>query len=275
MKRRIFTSWSAALAVGSLFSVACATGTDLSSDSPGGDDASSDVGAHAAGHAGTGTGSSGSGGHSGASSSGGGSAGASKGGAAGAATPSDAQPVIDAATGHDAFEGGDAPSVVVDAPARDAFSCTDCPLRAQYRAGDTNPTDNQMKPQFKVFNDGAGAATLTEVTLRYWFTDGPTAETFFCDYATLGCANIQGKVVALPTARPGADHYLEIGFLAGAGALAAKADTGELQARVQKSDYSAYDEADDYSFDPAVTAFANAGKVTLYQNGTLVWGVEP
>ncbi len=34
-------------------------------------------------------------------------------------------------------------------------------------------------------------------------------------------------------------------------------------------------EANDYSFDPTKTSFADWSNVTLFQNGALVWGTEP
>jgi hypothetical protein len=79
----------------------------------------------------------------------------------------------------------------------------------------------------------------------------------------------------LPAPRPRADHYLEVAFTEAAGPLAPASETGEIQARCQKADYSPYQEADDPSFDPAATVFADAPRVTLYRQGVLVWGVEP
>jgi hypothetical protein len=157
----------------------------------------------------------------------------------------------------------------------DVVSCAPCVLRVQYRAGDTNATDNQMKPQFNVVNRGSVSVPLVELTLRYWLTDGSTPQMFFCDYAKVGCSRIQGRFGTLPTPRPRADHYLEIGFTEAAGPLVPASETGEIQTRCQKVDYSPYQEADDHSFDPAATAFADAPRVTLYRQGVLVWGVEP
>jgi len=176
----------------------------------------------------------------------------------------------------DAFVGDaiDAPSAVVDA-SRDVVSCPDCPLRVQYRCGDTNATDNQFKPQLNVVNAGLGSVQLSELTVRYWFSEGTTAEMFICDYAMIGQTNVTGRFEALATPRALADHFLEIGFLASAGSLAGSSATGEIQGRCQKSDYSPYNEADDYSFDPSAAAYADAPRVTLYRQGVLVWGTEP
>jgi cellulose 1,4-beta-cellobiosidase len=44
---------------------------------------------------------------------------------------------------------------------------------------------------------------------------------------------------------------------------------------MSKADWSNFNEANDYSYDPTKTAYANWDRVTLYRNGTLVWGVEP
>ena len=55
------------------------------------------------------------------------------------------------------------------------MTCPDCALRIQYRAGDTNATDNQVKPQFNVVNAGTGAVPLIELTLRYWWTETSTS----------------------------------------------------------------------------------------------------
>jgi len=164
---------------------------------------------------------------------------------------------------------------VTDAHVQDIVSCPNCVLRVQYRAGDTNETDNQMKPQFNVINTGSGAVPLVELTLRYWFTEGSTPQMFFCDYAMIGSASVVGRFGTLPVPRPQANGYLEIGFVEAAGSLAPASGTGEIQGRCQKADYSPYQEADDYSFDPTATAYADAPLVTLYRQGVLVWGVEP
>lgn len=58
------------------------------------------------------------------------------------------------------------------------------------------------------------------------------------------------------------------------GSLAAGADSGDLQLRMAKSDWSNFDESDDYSRG-ANSSYADAAKVTVYVAGTLVWGTEP
>ncbi len=39
--------------------------------------------------------------------------------------------------------------------------------------------------------------------------------------------------------------------------------------------YPDFNQANDYSFNPADTSFTDSTTVTLYLNGTLVWGTEP
>jgi cellulose 1,4-beta-cellobiosidase len=73
----------------------------------------------------------------------------------------------------------------------------------------------------------------------------------------------------------GADTYAELTFTAGAGTLAPGAQTGDIQLRMAKTDWTNFNEANDYSFDPTKTAYADWSKTTLYMNGTLVWGAEP
>jgi uncharacterized protein (TIGR03382 family) len=59
------------------------------------------------------------------------------------------------------------------------------------------------------------------------------------------------------------------------GTLTPGQSTGEIQARFNKDDWSNFAEADDYSFDPTKTSFADWDRVTVYQAGALIWGTEP
>jgi len=149
-------------------------------------------------------------------------------------------------------------------------------LKVQYRTMDTLSADNQIKPVLSVVNTSGAAVPLSELKLRYWYTnEGGVAQTINCDWAQVGCTNVTRTLVPVSPTRPNADTYLEVGFAAAAGNVNAGANIGEIQLRLNKNDWSNYTETNDHSYDITKTALADWTKVTLYRNGALVWGTEP
>ncbi|MFV0131996.1 glycoside hydrolase family 6 protein [Streptomyces sp. HMX87] len=147
-------------------------------------------------------------------------------------------------------------------------------LKVTYKNNDASATDNAIRPGLRITNTGSASVDLTKVTARYYFTrDGgsPTVNAW-CDHAAVGCANVTLRVVPLSTPAAGADAYLEIGFRSGS--LAAGKDTGDLQLRMSKSDWSAFDETGDYSRGTAAS-YADAPKIPAYVGSDLAWGVPP
>ncbi|MEU9205947.1 glycoside hydrolase family 6 protein [Streptomyces sp. NPDC048332] len=146
-------------------------------------------------------------------------------------------------------------------------------LKVQYKNTDSSATDNQIRMGLQLVNTGSAAVDLSTVKLRYWFTPEAGASTFgtSCDWAVIGCGNLTHSVKTAGSAA-GASHYLEVGF--GSGTLAAGASTGEMQLRLNKSDWSNFNEADDYSRS-TVTSYTDASKVGLYITGALAWGTAP
>lgn len=147
-------------------------------------------------------------------------------------------------------------------------------LKAQYRNSDSSVGDNQIKPGLQLVNTGTTAVGLSDVTLRYWFTAGSGAPDYrtWCDWSPIGCNTVTHRVVSMDTPKAGADHYLEVGF--GSGSLAPGASTGEIQMRLNKSDWSVFDESDDYSHGSG-TSYADAPRIAVYVDGEQVWGVAP
>ncbi|WP_175623717.1 MULTISPECIES: glycoside hydrolase family 6 protein [Paenibacillus] len=140
-------------------------------------------------------------------------------------------------------------------------------LVLQYRAGDTNAQDSQIKPYFNIKNLGSTTVNLSDLKIRYYFSkEGSAAMDSAIDYAQVGGANIQ---------RTFTDSYVELSFTSGAGSIQAGGQTGDIQLRMYKTDWSNFDETNDYSFDPTKTSYQDWNKVTLYQGGNLVWGIEP
>ncbi|MDM5279606.1 glycoside hydrolase family 6 protein [Paenibacillus silvae] len=140
-------------------------------------------------------------------------------------------------------------------------------LVLQYRAGDSNATDNQIKPFFNIKNLGSTAVDLSDLKIRYYFSkEGTAALDSAIDWAVVGGANI---------VRTFGDGYVELSFTSGAGSIPAGGQSGDIQLRIYKTDWSNFDESNDYSYDPTKTSYQDWDKVTLYQGGSLVWGIEP
>ncbi|ADM68848.2 Exoglucanase A [Paenibacillus polymyxa E681] len=140
-------------------------------------------------------------------------------------------------------------------------------LVVMYRAGDTDPANNAAKPFFNLKNKGTTPVKLSELKVRYYFTkDGSQELQSAVDWAQVGNDNVLRTIK---------DNYIEIGFSAAAGTLAAGAQTGDIQIRMNNSDWSNLNESNDYSFDPTKTSYAEWNKVTLFHNDKLVWGIEP
>ncbi|MCC3378052.1 glycosyl hydrolase [Paenibacillus farraposensis] len=147
-------------------------------------------------------------------------------------------------------------------------------LTIQAFNGNTSASTNGISPRFKVINTGDSAIKLSDVKLRYYYTiDGEKAQNFWCDWSSIGSANVTGKFVKLATRVAGADYYLEIGFTSSAGTLN-PGQSAEVQARFSKTDWSNYNQADDYSFKASSSQFADNELVTGYMNGKLIWGIE-
>jgi glucuronoarabinoxylan endo-1,4-beta-xylanase len=143
-----------------------------------------------------------------------------------------------------------------------------------YNQSKTDPS-GQLYLNFQLVNTGSGTVSLSNVKIRYWYTeDGTQAQSFWCDYSPVGGGNVTGTFVKLGTAKTGADTYVEVGFTSGAGNLAAGAST-QIQCRCAKSDWSNYTQSNDYSFNSSASSYVDWTKVTGYVSGALTWGTEP
>jgi endoglucanase len=146
-------------------------------------------------------------------------------------------------------------------------------LSLEYQNDNQNATANQIQPSLKLTNTGNSPLSLTPVTIRYWYTVyTPQEQEFACDYATIDCSNVQHRFVKMNPALPTADTYLEISF--SGGQLQAGAST-EIKIRVHKSDWSNYDQSNDFSFVPGISNYSPTQRIGLYYNGALVSGNQP
>jgi hypothetical protein len=148
-------------------------------------------------------------------------------------------------------------------------------VQGQYKNYDLGaPNDNQVKPGFNLVNSSSTAIPLTELTVRYYMSSEsstPTAQNYFIDYAAVGNANVRGRFVAANC--PGTNVYFEVYFVGGT--LGASSQTGEIQTRVSKPNWSAYNESNDYSYVAGQASFANSNTIAVYRNRALVSGTPP
>jgi endoglucanase len=149
-------------------------------------------------------------------------------------------------------------------------------VTAEYEASATAASTSTVSNQIELVNTGTSAIPLSSLTVRYWFTeDGTGPLDYVCEYAPVGCTNITGAYTAVSPAVTGADHYLQLSFASGAGSLAPGASTGGIQNELFQSSYATMTQTNDYSFNAADTSFTANPHITVYDNGTLIYGTEP
>jgi hypothetical protein len=151
-------------------------------------------------------------------------------------------------------------------------------LKVQDRSHDNDNPDNTLYALYQIINTGTDSVPLSSVTMRYWFTNETPTDplVFACDWAQVNCSNTTSKFVVLSSPRAKANTYVEIGFTAAAGSLAAGQGSGEIQTRIHHANWSNFNTTESYSFisDPSFV-YKDTQTVTLYVNGVLVWGTEP
>jgi len=154
--------------------------------------------------------------------------------------------------------------------------CARCPLTALYRTTTIASPTPQVLPFLEIANAGTEDQPLADVTIRYWYTiNGDRPQQHHCDFAKMGCSNAVFSFVKLAVPHATANYYLEISFLASAGTVGAGSNSGEIQNRINKDDFSSYQQTDDWSFDATKASLTAWDHVTIYRKGALVYGTEP
>jgi fibronectin type 3 domain-containing protein len=174
---------------------------------------------------------------------------------------------------NSAGESGNSPI----ASATPAGSTTPSSLVVQYKLNNSNANDNTIYATFNIKNTGTTAVNMSDLKLRYYITKDTTSASlnFWTDWAQVGSNTVSGSFGSVSPTKTNADTYLEISFSSAAGSIAPGSQSGEIQIRIAKNDWSNFSESNDYSFDGTKSSFADWNKVTLYQSGSLVWGIEP
>jgi len=129
----------------------------------------------------------------------------------------------------------------------------------------------QLKPYFKIANDSGSSVPLSQFTIRYWYTNRASP----IQTAVIDAADVGKEYVTTSFEKSDGWDCLDIGFTAGAGDLESGSDSGQIKSRFYNENYIYYKQTDDYSFDATKLDYTLWDHVTLYQNGNLVWGIEP
>ncbi|MGK4008082.1 cellulose binding domain-containing protein [Sorangium sp. So ce1036] len=151
------------------------------------------------------------------------------------------------------------------------------PLELLYLAKERRNASAEINFRILLRNTGSSSLAFSDLTVRYWFTAENASMApleFDCDHSSIGGGCDEIEWAFEETSGMYADHYLELGFTAGAGPLPAGADR-IIEGRLYTENYSTQDQTNDYSFDTTENALTLWPRITVYHDGALAWGEEP
>ncbi|MEI3802636.1 MULTISPECIES: cellulose binding domain-containing protein [unclassified Chitinophaga] len=148
-------------------------------------------------------------------------------------------------------------------------------VKVYFQNRNTVANTNTISHYIRVNNTGNVPLAYKDLSFRYWFTkDGNAALNSSIEYAAIGTGNVTRRFVAVNPAADSADTYFDLQTDSAAGILYPLANTGNIQYRISKSDWSKFNELNDYSYKPA-GAFGENERVTVYYKDQLIYGTEP
>lgn len=148
-------------------------------------------------------------------------------------------------------------------------------LTVSYQNKNSSGSGSSINTWLAINNTGNVALSYADIKLRYWFTsDGLQNLNFWKDYVKMGNAMLNGIFVKTESGKTKADTYLELSFSPSAGMLYPLSASGNIQYRISKSDWSPFNELNDYSY-RVNAAMAENADITVYHKGALIYGTEP
>ncbi|WP_426324574.1 cellulose binding domain-containing protein [Pedobacter sp. R-06] len=148
-------------------------------------------------------------------------------------------------------------------------------LNVFYQNQNLTANSNTISAYIAIKNVGNSAIDYGDLTARYWFSkEGTAGLNMTVDYAKLGNNKIKGNFTEVSPSLAGADTHLELSVDQSAGKLFPLSSTGNIQFRINKTNWSAFNESNDHSYLPKAAMDSNA-HITLYYKGQLIYGIEP
>ncbi|MDW7691695.1 LamG-like jellyroll fold domain-containing protein [Flammeovirgaceae bacterium SG7u.111] len=138
-----------------------------------------------------------------------------------------------------------------------------------------NGGSNTMSTYVEIENQGNTALQYDDLSMRYWFTsEGKEQLNYWIDYSYLNKNGIDAQFVKLDSVTQNADTYFEISMDSTLGIFYPLSSSGPIQYRIAKSNWTAFDETNDHSYN-ASSSYVSNNKITVYYKGDLIYGVEP
>ncbi|MDI3320864.1 glycoside hydrolase family 98 domain-containing protein [Pinibacter soli] len=135
---------------------------------------------------------------------------------------------------------------------------------------------NTIGSTLQLNNEGNQPIAYSDLKVRYWFTrESSSLLNYWIDYAKIGNDKVSAKFVTVPSTTDSADTYIEFSFASSLGSLYPKAGSGDINYRIAKQDWSAFDQRNDYSYRLPSVALSENTRVTVYNGTNLIYGTEP
>jgi len=133
---------------------------------------------------------------------------------------------------------------------------------------------NTIQVFMKLINTWTGDIDLSNIKIRYYYTNQNKPQTFWPDDCSVGTGNLTSSIIQTPTSTANIDHYLEMGFTAGAGNLI-KDGFVHISFRITNNDWTSFAQSDDYSFNSTATGFTDWNKIPVLYAGNFILGSDP